>query len=732
MGDPSRHRCIVCFIVANDTQLQQGATGLQGYQAALSISWLASAGLVRAAAFYLGIALTLLSAASVSAADPSGQSPLHAPTTAPIANDWAGLYVGGYVGYATGTSGWSAAQAASAAPGLSGSLDFYNPLDGFKGSGSFFGGLQAGYNYMFPSRFLVGVETDGLFPNSIAGSQTISPASTGQASYGETVVDSGTARGRIGYAFDRWLIYGTGGFAWTYDQLTRNQFVGPPAGASATAGTAESAFMWRLGWAAGAGVEVPFAPNWTARLEYLFTGFGHNGVTFPAADQRFDSDLAMNQVRLGVNYKLGGEGTIPGGAQVVPASLPADNWSIHGQATFVSQYALPFHAPYGGQNSLDSNTGRETWDVTLYAGLRPWEGAELWINPETEQGFGLSNTLGIAGFPNGEAYKVGASYPYTRLQRIFVRQTIGLGGETEKVKPDLNQFGGSQSADRLVLTLGRFAVWDIFDTNKYAHENRSDFLNWSIIDTGTFDYAADPWGYTYGGAVEWYQGRWTARAGLFDLSIVPNTIELDPQFEQFQWIGEIERRHELLGQPGKLAVTGFLTRGRMGRYDDALKLAALTGDAPDTALVRHYAGRPGVGLNLEQQIMPNVGVFGRLGWADGDIEPYEFTDIDRTAAAGVSLAGKAWGRPDDTFGLAGVVNEISAAHIAYLNAGGLGILVGDGQLPHPGPEQIIETYYTFPIGSWQATVDYQFIANPAYNRDRGPVSVIGLRLHAQF
>jgi high affinity Mn2+ porin len=101
-------------------------------------------------------------------------------------------------------------------------------------------------------------------------------------------------------------------------------------------------------------------------------------------------------------------------------------------------------------------------------------------------------------------------------------------------------------------------------------------------------------------------------------------------------------------------------------------------------------------------------------------------------AAGLSLSGQRWGRPNDTFGLAGVVNGISAIHAAYLDAGGLGILVGDGQLPHPGPEQIVEAYYSIPVGSWFATLDYQFVMNPGYNRDRGPVSILGTRLHAQF
>jgi high affinity Mn2+ porin len=195
---------------------------------------------------------------------------------------------------------------------------------------------------------------------------------------------------------------------------------------------------------------------------------------------------------------------------------------------------------------------------------------------------------------------------------------------------------------------------------------------------------------------------------------------------------ELEHRHELMGQPGKLAVVGYLSRGRMGRFDDAIAFAQQNGTVPNTADVRRYASRSGVNVNFEQQIIPNVGVFARAGFADGNVEPYEFTDVDQTASVGLSLAGKLWGRPDDTFAIAEVVNGISSAHQAYLNAGGLGVLVGDGQLPHPGMEQIMEAYYSFPVGAWKVTADYQFIVNPAYNRDRGPVSVIGMRLRTQF
>jgi high affinity Mn2+ porin len=682
-------------------------------------------------------AALVTAAVSAHAADVAPRMALKTPV-APGA-DWTGFYVGAHMGYATGYSKWSATEAAGAAgTSLAGSLDLFRAFDGFKGTGSYLLGLQAGYSYMFPSRVVLGVEADVSFPSNIAGSQTISSAAIGQASYAEMVQFSGTVRGRIGYApsaarWSHWLVYATGGFAWTYDQFTRTQLAGTPVGGTVGPDDNEKLYtVPRFGGVVGAGVEVALPSNWTARLEYLYADYGSRSVYFPGGAQRFDSSLTMQSVRLGFNYKIGRDAINPDIFTKAPSALETDWFSLHGQTTFVGQYASPFRAPYHGPNSLDANQGRETWDVTFYAGFRLWQGAELWINPEIDQGFGLSSTLGVAGFTSGEAYKVGSAVPYARVPRAFVRQTIDLGGESQKVESGINQFAGSQSADRLVITVGKFSVGDIFDTNKYAHDPRVDFMNWSVIDTGTFDYAADAWGYTYGAAVEWYRGNWTLRGGLFDMSVVPNSADLDPRFQQFQWVGEIEHRHELWGQPGKIAVTGFLSRGRMGSFNDAVQLAQATGQPADIAAVRQYRSRGGVSVNLEQQVSADLGIFARAGIADGDIEPYEFTDIDRTVAAGLALSGKKWGRPDDTFGLAGVVNGITSAHQAFLNAGGLGILVGDGILPNPGTEKILEMYYSFPIFSWRMTFDYQFIVNPAYNRDRGPVSVVGTRLRAQF
>jgi high affinity Mn2+ porin len=215
--------------------------------------------------------------------------------------------------------------------------------------------------------------------------------------------------------------------------------------------------------------------------------------------------------------------------------------------------------------------------------------------------------------------------------------------------------------------------------------------------------------------------------------VTPIAENLDPTFNQFQMVGEIEERHQLWGQPGKIKITGFLSRGRAGKFLDAIDLAATTGGPADINAVRRYTSRPGVSINLEQQVTDNVGVFARAGWADGNVEPWDFTDIDRTVSAGVSFNGKSWGRPDDTIGIAGVVNGISGIHEAFLNAGGLGILVGDGMLPHPATEQIIETYYSYALtASTRLTADYQFINNPAYNTDRGPANVFSGRVHWQF
>ena len=421
------------------------------------------------------------------------------------------------------------------------------------------------------------------------------------------------------------------------------------------------------------------------------------------------------------------------GAETSPAVAASDRFAVHGQLTYVEQETNSFAAPYRGPNSLSPDIGRETADVTLYMGALLWSSAELWLNPELDQGFGLDNTLGVAGFPSGEAYKVGRKKPYFRLPRAFVRQTVNVGEASDAVDAAANQFAGPRSPDRWVFTVGKFGVPDVFDVNQYAHDPRSDFLNWVAVDAGSFDYAADAWGFTVGASAEWYHGAWTLRGGFFDLSDVPNSEHLEPGFHEFQLIGEAEHRHELFGRPGKLLITYFESHGRMGLLDDAVRLAEATDTSVDISAVRQYRKRVGISLNLEQQLASDIGFFARAGKAGGNVEAYEFTDIDRAMELGLSLKGTRWHRAGDTVGLAAMVNGISATRERFLNAGGLGILVGDGQLPHPGAERIVEMYYSAALFSQVfVTADFQRIFDPAYNRDRGPVSVVALRFHAQF
>ena len=367
----------------------------------------------RILALVAGLTLAALGAIAPAAAADLPAFPVKAPPV-PSLYDWSGFYAGGHMGYAVGNSNWTANPTQAGLPSTSGSVDMFLPLDEPAETGSFFMGFQGGYNYMLANRMVLGVEADASFPAfqnldgvSIGGRTNFNSPVVGPATYGETVLSFGTVRGRIGYAPGNWLFYMTGGFAWTYDQLSLTQVA---------SGVNDSPLLWRFGWTAGAGVEVPVASNWTAKGEYLWTGFPTATANFPDLGQRISSNLNLQEFRLGLNYHFNGDAPVSNAAA---SSMPfADMISIHGQATFVEQAYPSFHSPFAGTNSLGGTAeGRETADVTLYAGFRLWQGAEFWFNPEIDQGFGIGDTHGIAGFPSAEAYKQGATYPYARVQR---------------------------------------------------------------------------------------------------------------------------------------------------------------------------------------------------------------------------------------------------------------------------------------------------------------------------
>jgi high affinity Mn2+ porin len=411
----------------------------------------------------------------------------------------------------------------------------------------------------------------------------------------------------------------------------------------------------------------------------------------------------------------------------------SDQWGLYGQATFIEQYHPAFRSAYRGANSLDPGSrGNETINVTAFAGAKLWTGAEAWANLEMDQGFGLSNTLGVAAFTNGEGSKVGKAIPYLRLHRLFFRQSFELGGESVVSEKKANQMGGDRTADNLVITAGKFSPTDIFDTNDYAHDPTHDFLNWAVIDAGPWDYAADAWGYSYGAAAEWTFGQSTLRGGLFNLSRIPNGTELTRGFGQYQLDAEVEERFTLFDQDGKIKLLAFSSRGRLGNYNDAVALSQLTHLPADIAAVRRGAWKSGLSFNLQQSLTGDWGVFTRATIDDGSKEGDDFTDMSNSLAAGLSVKGRLWGRKDDTVGLAVESAGISKAGQRFFANGGLGILIGDGRLDHPDRENITEAYYSLSLWDGiQGTLDYQFIANPAYNADRGPVSVFGIRIHGE-
>jgi len=422
-------------------------------------------------------------------------------------------------------------------------------------------------------------------------------------------------------------------------------------------------------------------------------------------------------------------------AQVGYAQDVPEETSAKFQATYVWQRKSPFGAPYSGPHSLSPDREKSySFTATAALGTRTWTGGEVYFNPEVAQGVPLSGLTGLGGFTNGEIARTSGPNPTFYRARLFARQTWGFGDGSESLQSDANQLAGSVDRRRLVLTAGNLAVLDIFDDNRFSHDPRTQFLNWSLMTHGAYDYAADARGYSWGFALEYFHDASTLRAGRFIQPKEPNQLALDPRiFRHYGDQIEIERAYTLAEQPGKLRFLVFRNVARMARYQDALDLAAQTGGAPDINAVRTVERvKRGFGFNFEQEISSSVGLFGRASRADGQTETYAFTEIDRSLSGGVSVKGGAFGRAADSLGIAYVRNALSTAHREYLAAGGLGFFLGDGALNYR-PENILEAYYSLNVAKDTLfSADFQRISNPGYNADRGPASVVSARLHYGF
>ncbi len=622
--------------------------------------------------------------------------------------DWTGAYLGGQFGYGTGGFG----------PGtqplpLQGVV-FPSSITGLTGGG------QIGHNRHLTDRLVVGAEADIWFGSPLdLPRRAVAPFNT---SFDYVA----TARGRLGYSYGPWLPYVTAGLAIGGTHVHPNDASGNPV---------SQLSRHHAGWTAGAGVEWLVGGAWSAKADYSYVSLGARaydlgGFGLPAIEVRPD----IHTVRFGLNYHLW---DAPGAIAAMPLSpvvtKPSD-WSVHGQTTMIMSGYPRFRSPYQGAYSLPGGgQGRETVTASAFIGWRAWEGGEFHFNPELAQGFGLNSTLGLAGFPNGEAQKGGDAYPRFRAQRYFFRQTFGLGGEQEEVAEAFGQFPGKRDIDRVTVTVGRFAVGDVFDGNAYAKDPRADFMNWAMWASAAYDFPADLPGMTRGAIVDLNRRDFAIRAGLFQVPSAPNSDVLT--FRTGGAVLEFEQRYALLEQPGKLRLGVFANRGNTANYRNAVANAAIDPGLEINEIVpglRRQNLKYGYYLNVEQQIVNDVGMFARWSWNDGRNEILSFTDIDRSLSAGLSVKGSHWGRPADTFGLGGAVNGLSGAHRDFLAAGGLGLLIGDGRLNYR-TERILETYYAYAVNRrLTVTADYQLIANPAYNKDRGPVSIFSGRLHGEF
>ncbi|HVS90393.1 MAG TPA: carbohydrate porin [Mucilaginibacter sp.] len=418
---------------------------------------------------------------------------------------------------------------------------------------------------------------------------------------------------------------------------------------------------------------------------------------------------------------------------VAQDTVKTERTNFHFQQTIITQFKPAFSAPYSGRNSLITTEETQTSITsTFYGGARLWKGAEAYFNPELSGGSGLSQTLGVAGFPNGETFRVGGTQNKIYIARLYLKQNFEWGNEKDTLDDDLNQLAGTRSKRYLSFTVGKFGMADFFDNNEFSHDPRTQFFNWALMDNAAWDYPANTRGYVYGATAELGQPTWTLRFAFTMVTTMPNQSVWDAKIGKANTETiEYEKRYTIGGQKGTLRILTFLNNGKFGNYKDALQQNPSAPNVDSTwAYGRH---KYGFGINTDQYLAKDFGVFAKASWNDGHTETWFFTEIDRSLTFGGVLKGSSWKRAGDELGLAFIANGLSADHRNYLAAGGYGFLIGDGKLNYSS-ELIAELYYKVDVfqKKFWITPDYQFILHPAYNADRGPVNVLGVRAHVEF
>lgn len=433
-----------------------------------------------------------------------------------------------------------------------------------------------------------------------------------------------------------------------------------------------------------------------------------------------------------------------------------ERWNAYGQATYISSFKEAFPALYtnlnGTPNSLSNKTEHSfTATVSFYLGLKAWTGGEFYLSPEMISERPLSGLKGLGGsIQNFELQKNGSESATWYRARAFYRQTISLGGESSTNDSGPLQLAGLVDSRRFVFTAGNFSVIDIFDKNAYAGDLRHQFFNMAFMTNAAYDFAADARGYSWGIVGEYYFDDWAFRLGRFAAPKNPNQLQLDFNIlDSYGDQAELEHRHIIKGQPGAVKILAYRNHENMGRFSDAI--AAFQADAaknattcttfnygsgnasaPDLCWSRKPNVKMGIGINIEQHITPDIGFFFRGMYSDGKTEVDSYSSSDRSISLGVAMKGLRWGREKDSLGLGFAQSWLSRQHVAYLNLGGIDGFIGDGRINYK-PEQVFDIYYQCHVyRSIWLSFDYQHIANPAYNADRGPINLFGGRVHLEF
>jgi high affinity Mn2+ porin len=467
--------------------------------------------------------------------------------------------------------------------------------------------------------------------------------------------------------------------------------------------------------------------NWLAGLAFAVLQAGAACAQAPQTqDQTVQSPASVDAANQNADAPV----------TLFPHSESSRFW-ISGQANFISQWHPAFHSSYQGPNSLSPEAQDASSRVlTLFTGLELSHTAELLLDVQETGGHGIGEALGLAGFTNLDVVRNPQLSKAPYVARLMWHQVIPLSRKKSAAERTPLSLFKELPERRLEIRFGKFSLVDFFDVNTYGADSNFQFMNWTVDDNGAYDYAADTRGYTFAAMLEYDDRHWSVRFAEALMPKVANGIHLDADLGRAHSENvEFElRRAVVLHREGVLRLLGFSNEANMGSYRVAISdfLAGRTTTPDVTAHPLQTTTKYGFGVNLEQPLNDWAGIFGRWGWNEGQHETYAYTEVDETLQFGVGAKGQGWRRKFDRAGLAFVSNGISRDHQEYLALGGIGFLLGDGNLSY-AREDILETYYTVHV--WRgifASLNLQYVDHPGYNRARGPVFVPALRLHLEF